>query len=167
MEIYPFESVDYLFFKTLQTLDGDAASNKRFEYKFLDCRRKKEGETLPYSIEIPDLAFRNFNHLKIYIQECCLNEPNTHFIVLKTGDIDKEEESFVESVFHLLRAQNKNFVSIAVGGFKVKNNPFCKILIIPQAIMKEIEQRKTPIPWKKKHRSVFLDKIRSLWTKTP
>jgi len=125
MEIYPFESVDYLFSKSLHDMNGDAAaSNTKFEYKFLDCRRRKEGGTLPCSIELPDLAFRDFSNLKMYIKDCCSNESNTHFIVLKSGDNNKEEENFVESVFHLLRAQNKNYVSIAIGGFKVNFSYF-------------------------------------------
>lgn len=130
MEIYPFEVIDYLVSKADNNWNQDQPSHpKGIDYKFLDCRKSKNSESLPYSLEIPVSAASSFERLKAQIYDYCTSEKETHLVLLKTNNSDKEEESFAQSIIHLLRSQNKNFVSICAGGYNVQSEKIISVVI--------------------------------------
>jgi len=150
MQIYPFEAANFLISKNFLILEeGDAVSNKEIDFKFLDCRLKKDEGVLPNSLELPEAAFTNFEDLKSFVKDSCSTETNSHFILLKTSNCDREEDSLIQTIIHLLRAEDKNYVSIATGGFK--------------AIVKEMEQRNISVPLIRKKKYLLMERIRSFF----
>jgi len=150
MQIYPFEAANYLISKNFSILDeGDAVSKKDIEFRFLDCRLKKDEGILPNSLELPESAFANFEDLKSFVKDSCSRETDSHFILLKTNNCDREEDSLIQTIIHLLRAEDKNYISIATGGYK--------------AIVKEMEQRNISVPLIRKKKYLFIERIRSFF----
>jgi len=150
LEIYPFEIVNFL----LRQATGDVQEKsitypKTIEFKLLDCRKNKSTLMLPFSIELSEACFKSNETLYAELNEICGSNLTTHFCIIKTNNFDKEEQKFVENVFKTLKRLNKNYVSIAIGGF--------------QAVIKEMEQRKVNIPLIKRKKVSFFDKIFSIF----
>lgn len=127
MEIYPFEVVNYLLEKT--ALDQNDKEKyqiypKAIEFKVLDCRKMKGAGMLPNAIELPETATKSDEALRSYLIEMCKAEVETHICILKSNDTDKEEQNIVANVIKVLRSFNKNYVSIVLGGYKVKNKVY-------------------------------------------
>jgi len=144
MQIYPFEAANYLISKHFLILDqGDAVSSKEIAFRFLDCRLKKDDGILPNSLEIPESAFQNFDNLKNFIKDSCKREENSHIVLLKTCNFDKEEESLVQTVIHLLRAEDRNYISIATGGYQV--NEGSRLRLYPNIFRPSLKNYKIEI----------------------
>ncbi len=121
LEIYPFEIVNFL----LRQATGDVQEKsitypKTIEFKLLDCRKNKSTLMLPFSLELSEACFKSNETLYAELNEICSSNFTTHFCIIKTNNFDKEEQKFVENVFKTLKKLNKNYVSIAIGGYQVR-----------------------------------------------
>jgi len=152
MEIYPFEIVNFLLEKTaLDAKDKEKMQiyPKEIEFRLLDCRKTKSLSVLPFSLELPDNAYKSTEVLRNSLIEIFKQYETYHICIIKSHSSDKEEQNFVECVLKIFRSLNKNYVSIVLGGH--------------QAIMKEMEQRKVNIPLTKRKKPSFFERLKSIF----
>ncbi len=122
MEIYPFEIVNFLLENTaLNSSDKEKLQiyPKKIEFRLLDCRIKKGSYVLPFTIELPDNAYRSKEALTNSLVEIFKAHDTTHICIIKSHNPDDAEKEFLDSVLKQFKELHKNYISIVLGGNEV------------------------------------------------
>ena len=112
--VYPSEIIAFI---RTQKEQPAKTGDREINFKILDLRKNKEGKCIPYSIDMPSKIYKDHSLVVPLLQTVLVEEKNSHICLMVTGDEDKEENEMAIAILEFLITNNKNYLSMLLGGY--------------------------------------------------